>query len=79
MSNENAVRRQSVKSLRKQVNALRRRVEKEQKRQADLIALHVKQLELQDRLIDLSATGRDERLYTDACEEYRIKKNERHY
>jgi uncharacterized protein involved in exopolysaccharide biosynthesis len=79
MSNENKVSRQSVKSLRKQVNALKRRVEKEQKRQAALIALHKDQLRLQDRLIDLSATGRDERLYTDACEEYRIEKNERRY
>ena len=79
MSNENSVKRQSVKSLRKQVNALKRRVDKEHKRQAALIALHKEQLKLQDRLIDLNATGRDERLYTDACEEYRIEKNERRY
>jgi hypothetical protein len=71
--------RLSVKSLRKSVNALKRKVEKEVRRQETILALHKEQAKLSDRLIDLNGDGQDQRLYYQAQEEYRIEKNERRY
>jgi hypothetical protein len=71
--------RLSVKSLRKSVNALKRKVEKEVRRQETILLLHKEQAKLSERLSELTAEGQDTKLYYAAQEEYRIEKNERRY
>lgn len=70
--------RLSVKALRKQTNRLKRKVEKEVRRQELIVSLHKEQMKLNERMVDLS-TNEDNRLYRQAEEEYRIERNERRY